>query len=347
MLVLGASLPAWLAAVAPAEAHGARVSAETRALLRCRRTIEREALAHHSTATWRLTKCARAVSECTVGASSSCSTAPSACNGLPGELARLAEKFRNRVRVACDGVPLANLTGSLAFGDPLADCPLDSADAFAACIADALAASGRVVFSALEPDACRLLAATGLDRGLPAGLCTDADDTECPLPEPEPETPAGALFCGGADAVACPEGFRCDRTDALCSLPDAPGRCVPASACDAGGSPVCGCDGQTYASDCERVQAGVTKSRDGACDPAPECGIGRPDCPAGYYCELEPGTCGETLVPGVCRPARAEPCNLCAAWAAGPVCGCNMQTYATDCERRAAGTAKFFDGPCF
>jgi hypothetical protein len=109
---------------------------------------------------------------------------------------------------------------------------------------------------------------------------------------------------------------------------------------------VCGCDGVTYDSECERLNAGVTVQHDGPCDPAPtSCGLGI-ECPEGLFCEYPTGDCGEGLS-GICLPMRAEPCNLCTAFVGAPVCGCNWTTYVSDCERQAAGVAKWFDGDCF
>ena len=80
-------------------------------------------------------------------------------------------------------------------------------------------------------------------------------------------------------------------------------------------------------------------------DCCPTCDAAHP-CPAGQFCEFPVGDCGEGQA-GECRPASAEPCNLCSEFLGGPVCGCDMMTYPSDCDRRAAGMAKRMDGPCF
>lgn len=37
---------------------------------------------------------------------------------------------------------------------------------------------------------------------------------------------------------------------------------------------------------------------------------------------------------------------MCTAFLPGPVCGCDFHTYASDCEREAAGMSKIWDGVC-
>lgn len=49
------------------------------------------------------------------------------------------------------------------------------------------------------------------------------------------------------------------RLPGVCVIVAAPGTC-PVST-----KPVCGCHGNSYASDCERIQAGEAKNSDGAC----------------------------------------------------------------------------------
>ena len=138
----------------------------------------------------------------------------------------------------------------------------------------------------------------------------------------------------------------CDRTDPLCTQSNLLGVCVPAPEACSPGDPVCGCDGQTYASDCDRLMAGVAKKADEMCDPPPAvCGSGKPACQPGYFCEYPDFDCGEGLV-GVCVRMRSEPCNLCMPFVDGPVCGCNFQTFTSDCERQAAGVSKYFNGSC-
>jgi hypothetical protein len=67
-------------------------------------------------------------------------------------------------------------------------------------------------------------------------------------------------------------------------------------------------------------------------------------CDKGLWCEPPTGKCASTT--GVCV---AVP-RLCFARknrkTFRPVCGCNSETYSSDCFRRAYRVAKFHDGKC-
>jgi hypothetical protein len=65
----------------------------------------------------------------------------------------------------------------------------------------------------------------------------------------------------------CNENSDCTG-DELCDKPecgDVQGRCVPRNLCMPLGGPVCGCDNQTYANNCERKAAGIASFIPGAC----------------------------------------------------------------------------------
>jgi hypothetical protein len=103
--------------------------------------------------------------------------------------------------------------------------------------------------------------------------------------------------------------------------------------------PECGCDGDTYANACERRQAGVSKAADGVC--VDVCSD-RIQCREnGAYCERD--VCADPRSSGVCtdtptrcpRPVRGQ-----------EVCGCNGETYGSDCLRRQARVSLLGQGEC-
>jgi hypothetical protein len=142
-------------------------------------------------------------------------------------------------------------------------------------------------------------------------------------------------------AHPCPGDGFCELPGGLCANALDAGVCadVP-EACPELYQPVCGCDGVTYANECERRAARVQKSAEGTCEGV--CGtiVGIP-CPEGSFCELPPDTCSSADLAGVCVP-HADACTL--DW--NPVCGCDGLTYGNDCERQSAGVSKAHDGEC-
>jgi hypothetical protein len=80
-----------------------------------------------------------------------------------------------------------------------------------------------------------------------------------------------------------------------------------------------------------------SKANDRACNAASACAPSE-------YCEFEPGLCGKTKRAGVCRP-RPSACHYGSA-ASAPVCACDGNVYASECEAHAAGVDLAALGGC-
>jgi hypothetical protein len=78
----------------------------------------------------------------------------------------------------------------------------------------------------------------------------------------------GPMRCGGLLNVGCPSGFFCHFEGGSCGVADQPGLCEPEpSACpDPGGTPVCGCDGHDYWSECAANMGGIDVAHAGVCE---------------------------------------------------------------------------------
>ncbi len=155
--------------------------------------------------------------------------------------------------------------------------------------------------------------------------------------------PPCPTFCGGFAGFPCGEGEACDLPPGLCNGGDLPGNCVILpEKCPEVFEPVCGCDGVTYANDCQRLLAGVQKEHEGECDAVRRCGglLGEP-CAEDEVCELPAGFCEVADLSGECV-TRPQGCPDVFE----PVCGCDGITYSNDCERLQKGVQKDHDGEC-
>ena len=72
--------------------------------------------------------------------------------------------------------------------------------------------------------------------------------------------------CGGIGGIQCDAGLACQYPAGQCDTADLGGKCVKTSdPCPGGGAKVCGCNGTTYANDCELMKAGIFPDHAGAC----------------------------------------------------------------------------------
>jgi hypothetical protein len=80
----------------------------------------------------------------------------------------------------------------------------------------------------------------------------------------------GNQVCGGHQHTACSAtGAFCELATGACATVEPTGAClVKPTVCNEKIFPACGCDGKSYASDCERQAAGVPKWSDGPCSSA-------------------------------------------------------------------------------
>jgi hypothetical protein len=133
------------------------------------------------------------------------------------------------------------------------------------------------------------------------------------------------VACGTGQAP-CPATQYCDYADNVCGVSDT-GACMPRpDVCPAVfGAPVCGCDGQVYASACTAARGGTDLNARGTCPPS----AGRFDCGydqcqiASEYCHHErKATGGDTYacaaLPAAC--AGTPSCACLKSEACGTMC---------------------------
>ena len=139
--------------------------------------------------------------------------------------------------------------------------------------------------------------------------------------------------CGGTNDPACTGGTHCEWSDKLCGA-RTHGTCsnFPAGVfCAPSAEPVCGCDGQNYASACEAARASIDFSSNKNCpEPTGMFRCGWSYCQHGVqYCHAQIG--GAITNPG------SYTCNALPASCGGvPSCACVAGT-ATLCSTNANG----------
>jgi hypothetical protein len=159
-------------------------------------------------------------------------------------------------------------------------------------------------------------------------------------------------ICG--DHASCQLGEYCAFSLGTCGAEG--GICVAGSSdmeCPPNEAPICGCDGLTYVNGCEAWRLGVSIAYEGPCTPdAPppteandtsdSDTCGGLTCGASEFCDFIDGSCGDYgTQTGFCRVTHG-PCT----GSAQAVCGCDDQTYGTQCDAVTAGVGVRHLGAC-
>ena len=192
--------------------------------------------------------------------------------------------------------------------------------------------------------------------------------------------------CGGELGGRCDAHEYCAYTSE-CGFGDGAAYCATRpAACPEIQTPVCGCDGRTYASACEAGRAGTGYLHEGSCEggPSPGCRVngafypeGSTDIPAPDSCNTCRCDEGQLLcttlpcpAPRMCGGSAGQSCaasQFCAyegwdcrltngavckprpvscAAIERPVCGCDGNTYSNSCEAARSGVGFQYEGKC-
>ncbi|ACY14611.1 hypothetical protein [Haliangium ochraceum] len=95
----------------------------------------------------------------------------------------------------------------------------------------------------------------------------DGPVADAPPADADNDTDAGPTVCGGLEGVKCADGFYCDYPNNDCGANDVTGMCerVPTDCTPEIEGPLCGCDGESYADDCDAAKAGTDVNPDSFC----------------------------------------------------------------------------------
>lgn len=160
-----------------------------------------------------------------------------------------------------------------------------------------------------------------VDVGAPDDATVDASSADdAAVDATQGEDAGGARICGTRGAGPCPTNQFCQHDiGADCGRGDLPGTCqTPPLSCTPGGATVCGCDGVTYANECEAHMASSGVDHAGpcatgpvSCDPHVLCRSLPPDCTAGWVPSVSAdGFCwtGDCVPIDSCVCAAADEC---------------------------------------
>jgi hypothetical protein len=166
----------------------------------------------------------------------------------------------------------------------------------------------------------------------------------------------GAKGCSGSDddgsGVQCGNNGECAggsfcqfALGAECGADDQNGTCEPIpGACTQDFTPVCGCNGMTYANACAANAASVSVASTGECvTPGGACGgLTGASCGGGQFCNFPvEARCGATDRTGTCEPTP-QACTQ----EFNSVCGCDGMNYSNECAANAAGVSVASPGEC-
>jgi hypothetical protein len=152
----------------------------------------------------------------------------------------------------------------------------------------------------------------------------------------------GACACGGPENIPCEEGKFCQLTVGSCGQASPSGTCVTIpKTCSTFSMPVCDCDHVQYENACTAQKAKKSLSVNGPCP----CGGALGDiCPVGYFCAYGmTGACLSGTIMGTCT---AVPDPSTCSNVGTQVCGCDGNTYDSECLANASGTSAAYQGTC-
>jgi len=159
---------------------------------------------------------------------------------------------------------------------------------------------------------------------------------------------SGDGLCGGLLGAGCSANEYCAYDiKAACGAADQTGVCTPKpQVCLDIYAAVCGCDGQTYANDCEAAGKGTSVAHTGACDQPSSgtvCGGLKPaSCEKSEFCNYPiDSKCGAADQTGTCTKIP-DACDT----VYDPVCGCDNITYSSACVAAAKGISILHAGTC-